>query len=75
MYVDKEQDKFFARLNRQCSEINGLKECLEWAEMRMRTVELENESLAAQIESMSDKLCFCAKTEANAQVSKLCFGV
>ena len=43
--------------------------------MRMRAVELENKSLVAQIDSMSDKLCFCVKTEANAQVSLPCFGV
>ena len=66
MYVDKEQDKFHTCLNRQHNDINGLKECLERAEMRTRAVELENKSLAAQIKSMLDKLYFCAKMEANA---------
>ena len=75
VYVDKEQDKFFIHLNRQHNNINGLKERLEQVEVRTRAVELENKSLAAWINSMLDKLCFCAKTEANAWVSLLCFGI
>lgn len=34
-YIDQEQDKFQLRLNQQRSEINGLKERLEQAELRV----------------------------------------
>ena len=58
-YVDKEQDKFFHHLNRQRNDINALKDCIEWSELRARALELENKSLLAHMNSMADKLCFC----------------
>ena len=45
MYVDKEQDKFFYWLNRQWSNINALKECVDQSELRVRALELENKLL------------------------------
>ena len=45
MYVDKEQDKFFHQLNRQQSDIDALKEHVDCLELRVRVLELENESL------------------------------
>ena len=62
-YVDKEQDKFFVRLNRQRSEINGLKEWLEWSELRMRALELANELMLERLDDMATKLCFCSRTK------------
>ena len=62
-YVDKEQDKFFCRVNRQQADIDALKEWLEWLELRARALELENESLSARLDSMVDKLCFSLGAE------------
>ena len=67
-YVDKEQDKFFQRVNRQQVNIEALKERMEWVELRTRALELENESLSARLDSMVDKLCFCTQTEVTSQV-------
>ena len=67
-YVDKEQDKFFHRLNRQRVNINALKDQMEWLELRARALELENESLSAHLDSMVDKLCFCTRAEVTSQV-------
>ena len=58
-YVDKEQDKFFCQLNRQQVDIDALKDRMEWLELRVRALELENKSLSAHLDSMVDKLCFC----------------
>ena len=68
VYVDKEQDKFFRRVNRQRADINVLKERMERAELRARALELENESLSAHLDSMVDKLCFCTQVEVTSQV-------
>ena len=62
-YVDKEQDKFFHRVNRQWADIDALKECMERLELRARALELENESLSAHLDSMVDKLCFSLGAE------------
>ena len=67
-YVDKEQDKFFRRVNRQRADIDALKERMERSELRARALELENESLLARLDSMVDKLCFCTRAEATSQV-------
>ena len=67
-YVDKEQDKFFCRLNRQQVDINALKDRMERSELRVRALELENESLLAHLDSMVDKLCFCTWMEVTSQV-------
>ena len=67
-YVDKEQDKFFRRVNRQQADINALKEWMERSELRARALELENESLSARLDSMVDKLCFCTWAEVTSQV-------
>ena len=67
-YVNKEQDKFFRRVNRQRADINALKEWMEWSELRARALELENESLSAHLDSMVDKLCFCTRAEVTSQV-------
>ena len=67
-YVDKEQDKFFRRLNRQQVNINALKDWMEQSELRARALELENELLSAHLDSMVDKLCFCAQVEVTSQV-------
>ena len=67
-YVDKEQDKFFRRVNRQWADIDALKEWMERLELRMRALELENESLLACLDSMVDKLCFCTRVEVTSQV-------
>ena len=67
-YVDKEQDKFFRRVNRQRADINTLKERMERSELRVRALELENESLSACLDSMVDKLCFCTQVEVTSQV-------
>ena len=67
-YVDKEQDKFFCRINRQRADINTLKERMERSELRARALELENESLSARLDSMVDKLCFCTRVEVTSQV-------
>ena len=67
-YVDKEQDKFFRRVNRQWADIDALKEWMEWLELRTRALELENESLLACLDSMVDKLCFCTRVEVTSQV-------
>ena len=67
-YVDKEQDKFFQRVNRQWANIDALKERMERSELRARALELENESLSARLDSMVDKLCFCTWVEVTSQV-------
>ena len=67
-YVDKEQDKFFHRVNRQRANIDTLKEQMERLELRARALELENESLSARLDSMIDKLCFCTRAEVTSQV-------
>ena len=67
-YVDKEQDKFFCRVNRQRADIDALKERMERLELRARALELENESLSARLDSMVDKLCFCTQAEVTSQV-------
>ena len=67
-YVDKEQDKFFRRVNRQQANIDALKERMEQSELRARALELENESLSARLDSMVDKLCFCTRAEVTSQV-------
>ena len=67
-YVDKEQDKFFHWVNRQRANIDALKERMEWSELRVRALELENESLSAHLDSMVDKLCFCTRAEVTSQV-------
>ena len=67
-YVDKEQDKFFRRLNRQQVDIDVLKDQMERLELRARALELENESLLARLDSMVDKLCFCTWAEVTSQV-------
>ena len=67
-YIDKEQDKFFHRLNRQQGNIDALKDRLERSELRVRALELENESLSAWMNSMADKLCFCIWVEVTSQV-------
>lgn len=63
VYVDREQDKFQLHLNRQRSEINGLKEWLEQAELRTRSLELANESMSERMDDMVTKLCFCPHTK------------
>ena len=68
MYVDKEQDKFFQRVNRQRADIDVLKEWMERSELRARALELENELLSAHLDSMVDKLCFCTQAEVTSQV-------
>ena len=68
VYVDKEQDKFFRRVNRQWADIDALKERMERSELRARALELENESLSARLDSMVDKLCFCTRAEVTSQV-------
>ena len=67
-YINKEQDKFFHCLNRQWDDLDMLKECMEWLELRVRALELENKSLSACLNSMSDKLCFCTQAEVTSQV-------
>ena len=67
-YINKEQDKFFHRLNQQRADINTLKERMERSELRARALELENESLSARLDSMVDKLCFCTQAEVTSQV-------
>ena len=67
-YVDKEQDKFFRRVNQQWADIDALKEWMERSELRARALELENESLSARLDSMVDKLCFCTWVEVTSQV-------
>ena len=67
-YVDKEQDKFFRRVNRQRADIDALKEWMEQSELRARALELENESLSARLDSMVNKLCFCTWVEVTSQV-------
>ena len=67
-YVYKEQDKFFRCINRQQADIDVLKEWMEQLELRARALELENESLLAQLDSMVDKLCFCTQVEVTSQV-------
>ena len=66
--VNKEQDKFFHRVNRQRANIDALKERMEWAELRARALELENELLSVRLDSMVDKLCFCTWVEVTSQV-------
>ena len=44
--VNKEQDKFFWQLNRQRSDIDSLKECLEQLELRVKALELANKSMS-----------------------------
>ena len=68
VYVDKEQDKFFCRLNRQQVDIDTLKDQMEQLELRARALELENKSLSAHLDSMVDKLCFCTQAEVTSQV-------
>ena len=46
-YVSKEQDKFHWQLNCQRNNIDILKECLDWSEMRTRVLELEKDSMLA----------------------------
>ena len=67
-YVDKEQDKFFRRVNHQQADIDALKERMERLELRAKALELENESLSARLDSMVDKLCFCTWVEVTSQV-------
>ena len=67
-YVDKEQDKFFRRVNRQRADIDALKERMERSELRAKALELENESLSTRLDSMVDKLCFCTWAEVTSQV-------
>ena len=67
-YVDKEQDKFFCRVNRQRADIDTLKERMEQSELRAKALELENELLSAHLDSMVDKLCFCTRAEVTSQV-------
>ena len=67
-YVNKEQDKFFCRVNRQRADIDALKEWMERSELRARALELENESLSARLDSMVGKLCFCTQAEVTSQV-------
>ena len=67
-YIDKEQDKFFHRVNRQRANIDALKERMERLELRARALELENKSLSARLDSMVDKLCFCTRAEVTSQV-------
>ena len=67
-YVDKEQDKFFYHLNRQQVDIDALKDRVERLELRVRALELENESLSARLDSMVNKLCFCTQVEVTSQV-------
>ena len=66
--MDKEQDKFFRRLNRQQADINALKDQMERSELRARVLELENKSLSACLDGMVDKLCFCTQAEVTSQV-------
>ena len=68
-YINKEQDKFFHCLNRQQSDINALKECTEWSELRVRALELENKLLSAHMNSIANKLCFCTQVEVTSQVN------
>ena len=68
VYVDKEQDKFFRRINRQRADIDALKERMDRSELRARALELENELLSARLDSMVDKLCFCTRAEVTSQV-------
>ena len=67
-YVDKEQDKFFRRVNRQRADIDALKEQMERLELRVKALELENELLSACLDNMVDKLCFCTRAEVTSQV-------
>ena len=67
-YVDKEQDKFFRQINCQRADIDALKERMERSELRAKALELENELLAACLDSMVDKLCFCTRVEVTSQV-------
>ena len=67
-YIDKEQDKFFRRVNRQRADIDALKEWMERSELRVRALESENKSLSARLDSMVDKLCFCTWAEVTSQV-------
>ena len=67
-YIDKEQDKFFHRLNHWRVNIDALKEQMEWLDLRARALELENESLSACLDSMVDKLCSCTWAEVTSQV-------
>ena len=62
------RDKFFCCLNRQQSDIDALKECMDQLELRVRALELENGSLLAHMNSMADKLCFCTWVEVTSQV-------
>ena len=41
---------------------------MEQSELRVRALELENESLLAHLDSMVDKLCFCTWAEVTSQV-------
>ena len=41
---------------------------MEWSELRVRALELENKSLLACLNSMADKLCFCTQAEVTSQV-------
>ena len=68
MYINKEQDKFFRQLNRQRVDIDALKDQMEWLELRVRALELENELLSAHLDSIVDKLCFCTRAEVTSQV-------
>ena len=72
-YINKEQDKFFHHLNRQRSDIDSLKERLEQLELRVRGLELMNESMSEQIDSMAAKLCLCAQAEATSQMWEMLF--
>ena len=67
-YIDKEQDEFFRRVNRQRADIDALKERMERSELRAKALELENESLSVCLDSMVDKLCFCTWAEVTSQV-------
>ena len=58
----------FIHLNRQQNDITRLKECLDRAEMRVRALELKNESMVVGMDSMLDRLCFCCHSEGGIQV-------
>ena len=68
VYFNREQDKFFRRINRQWTDIDALKERMERSELRAKALELENELLLARLDSMVDKLCFCTWVEVTSQV-------
>ena len=52
----------------QRSDINGLKECLDQSELRLKALELENKLMLVRMDNIADKLCFCTQAEATSQV-------